>query len=351
LLKEVVAHRAIIKMPAEALDMALDDLVQGGRKTGKGKGKGNAKGGFKSRFQGNKENKGRSKGKRNGDDAKEGKKADAGGDKLEMSLEEVIDKEKGKGKGRKGRNNDEGKGKSRGKGKNWNDDGSYQKGRGKDKGYSSKGYSKGDRWGGGAGKDRGPQVWSEHDDRDGFAGGDDDRSWGKGRDSGKGMGRRPALSGRSGGGMSDPRARVREDRDGWQRVEQSAPIRDTRRDEPPARRRVAASASPPRRREVGGGVKRRGEEPERAPASKRRATGDDSSSKAKSVKVTNIPRDVTMEDIKEAFEAETGRITRCRLDRGTAWIAFTRHEDAKKAIDTFDRGELNGKQIGVVLDA
>lgn len=223
--------------------------------------------------------------------------------------------------------------------------------KGASKGYSSKGYSKGDRWGGdkGSGKDRGPQVWSEHDDRDGFTGGDDDRSWGKGRDSGKGMGRRPALSGRSGGGMSDPRARVREDRDGWQRVEQSAPIRDNRRDEPPPRRRAAA-ASPPRRREVGGGVKRRGEEPERAPASKRRAT-DEGSSKAKSVKVTNIPRDVTMEDIKEAFEAETGRITRCRLDRGTAWIAFTRHEDAKKAIDTFDRGELNGKQIGVVLDA
>jgi len=347
LLKEVVAHCAITRMPAEALDMALDDLVSSGRKTGKGKGKGNTKGGFKSRFQG----KGRSKGKRNGDDAKEGKKADLGGDKLEMSLEEVIGNEKGKGKGRKGRNNDEGKGKSRGKGKNWDDDYGSRKGRGKDKGYSSKGYSKGDRWGGdkGSGKDRGPQVWSEHDDRDGFTGGDDDRSWGKGRDSGKGMGRRPALSGRSGGGMSDPRARVREDRDGWQRVEQSAPIRDNRRDEPPPRRRAAA-ASPPRRREVGGGVKRRGEEPERAPASKRRAT-DEGSSKAKSVKVTNIPRDVTMEDIKEAFEAETGRITRCRLDRGTAWIAFTRHEDAKKAIDTFDRGELNGKQIGVVLDA
>jgi len=69
-----------------------------------------------------------------------------------------------------------------------------------------------------------------------------------------------------------------------------------------------------------------------------------------SVKVTNIPRDVNMQDIREAFEQETGKITRCRLDRGTAWIAFNKPQDARKAVETFDRGELNGQTIGVVLD-
>lgn len=70
----------------------------------------------------------------------------------------------------------------------------------------------------------------------------------------------------------------------------------------------------------------------------------------KSIKVTNIPKDVNMSDIKEAFEQETGKIARCRLDHGTAWIAFTKPQDARKAVDTFDRGELNGNTIGVVLD-
>jgi RNA recognition motif-containing protein len=70
----------------------------------------------------------------------------------------------------------------------------------------------------------------------------------------------------------------------------------------------------------------------------------------KSVKVSNIPRDVNMQDIKDAFEQETGKIARCKLDKGTAWIAFTKHSDARKAVDTFDRGELNGNTIGVVLD-
>lgn len=70
----------------------------------------------------------------------------------------------------------------------------------------------------------------------------------------------------------------------------------------------------------------------------------------KSVKVTNIPWDLEHQDIKDAFEAETGKIIRCKLDRGTAWIAFSKPEHARKAVDTFDHGELNGQTIGVVLD-
>lgn len=56
------------------------------------------------------------------------------------------------------------------------------------------------------------------------------------------------------------------------------------------------------------------------------------------------------QDIKEAFEAEAGRILKCVLDRTTAMITFAKAEDARKAIDTFDRGELNGKMISVTLD-
>eukprot|EP00450_Noctiluca_scintillans_P001484 CAMPEP_0194504542 /NCGR_PEP_ID=MMETSP0253-20130528/29006_1 /TAXON_ID=2966 /ORGANISM="Noctiluca scintillans" /LENGTH=303 /DNA_ID=CAMNT_0039346951 /DNA_START=77 /DNA_END=988 /DNA_ORIENTATION=+ len=85
------------------------------------------------------------------------------------------------------------------------------------------------------------------------------------------------------------------------------------------------------------GEKRRDEEPK-------------SRSSAKRVKVTNIPRDLHQSDIGEAFEAEAGKVVSCELDRGTCWITFSRPEDARKAVETFDRGELNGKTIGVTLE-
>eukprot|EP00971_Amphidinium_carterae_P235280 4668820-Amphidinium_carterae.1 len=69
----------------------------------------------------------------------------------------------------------------------------------------------------------------------------------------------------------------------------------------------------------------------------------------KRVKVTNIPRDLDPRDIKEAFEEETGKIVECDVDRGTAFMTFKTPEAAKKAVETFDRGELNGQTIEVVL--
>lgn len=76
----------------------------------------------------------------------------------------------------------------------------------------------------------------------------------------------------------------------------------------------------------------------------------ETSVRGKKIKVTNVPHDLDRVDIKEAFEAEAGKILRCELDRGTAWISFHRQEDAQQAVDTFDRGELNGNTISVQFD-
>jgi len=78
-------------------------------------------------------------------------------------------------------------------------------------------------------------------------------------------------------------------------------------------------------------------------------TSGESSRGGKKIKVTNIPHDLDRVDIKEAFENEVGKILRCELDRGTAWISFNRDGDAQKAVDTFDRGELNGNTITVTV--
>jgi len=179
--------------------------------------------------------------------------------------------------------------------------------------------------------------WNEHDDRDG----DDGRRSDAWEDPY--AARRQKGSGKA--GRND-----RESGDGWQRVtEERAPIRDdphrdSWRDEAPAKR-GRSPQRPVRRREA--------VEPREAPAKRARLGSRqdvEDGQATKSVKVTGIPRDVQMRDIKEAFEAETGKIVSCRLERGTAWIAFTRAADAKKAIATFDRGELNGAIIGVALD-
>jgi hypothetical protein len=362
-------------MGAEALDMSLDDLVQSSGGRGRGKGASKGKGKSLKLWSGSKassgDGKGRGKGKKWGKarDSEDGKKdssfAKLGDAKMDMSLDDVIEKSKGNGKSKGPKNWDsEGKGKSRGAGKgkrDWND-GGYKgggyKGLRSNDSYaprkgSFKGSSKG-AWGGGKDRDDGPPPqWNQHDDRadEDFGPRDRDEPWG-----GKG-GRR----------VRSPPPRVREERrplglgtrsgvsrttrgdDGWQRVEQRAPIRDSRDYSPPARRRAVSPRRPVREAAP---AKRRAAEPERAPPSKRRATEEKVESRTiKSVKVTNIPRDVNVNDIKEAFQQDTGNIVRCRLEKGTAWIAFSRASDARKAVETFDKGELNGKTIGVVLDA
>jgi len=70
---------------------------------------------------------------------------------------------------------------------------------------------------------------------------------------------------------------------------------------------------------------------------------------SKSIKVKNIPGDLDLHDIKDAFESEAGRIVHCEKEGSTAWITFESQRDAKKAVDTFDHGELNGKTIAVMF--
>jgi len=70
---------------------------------------------------------------------------------------------------------------------------------------------------------------------------------------------------------------------------------------------------------------------------------------SKRIKITNIPRDLNARDIRDAFESEAGRIEQCQLDRGIAHITFSSSKAARKAVETFDRGELNGKTIEVTL--
>lgn len=64
------------------------------------------------------------------------------------------------------------------------------------------------------------------------------------------------------------------------------------------------------------------------------------------IRVSNVPKNLDWRDIKEAFE-DQGRVTRCEVERGVAWITFENPLDAKKAVQTFDRGELNGQTIYV----
>jgi len=90
----------------------------------------------------------------------------------------------------------------------------------------------------------------------------------------------------------------------------------------------------------GSGGQRRGRQEDDLPTERR----------SKQIKVKNIPHDLDWRDIKGAFESEAGKISRCELERGTAWITFDRPEDARKAVETFDRGELNGKTIEVSIE-
>lgn len=303
---------------SSALDMALDDVIgnaprKGGGKQSKGKGK----------FQ-----------RQSFEDTKEGK--------LDKSLDEIVDgsfrgKSKGKGKAFGGSWGGQGfsKGYSKGKGKNsfkgkgsavfgmpdfrpsWldrdvdDDDGRWS--------------SKGSRMGKGA--------WPEHDER-GLARREDSFGRHEGRLAARGL---PVHATR---GAMRPVARPVTTSGGFQRIEY-----DEDEDEPPRRRpqptRPMASrtaAAPAKRLRARDDSE---EERPRAKVAKKTAT--------KSVKVTNIPKELKARDVREAFESETGKATACELSKGTAIITFSRATDAVKAVEAFHKGELNGKIISVVL--
>mmetsp|Transcript_52474 Transcript_52474/g.122436 ORF Transcript_52474/g.122436 Transcript_52474/m.122436 type:complete len:439 (+) Transcript_52474:78-1394(+) len=68
----------------------------------------------------------------------------------------------------------------------------------------------------------------------------------------------------------------------------------------------------------------------------------------KSIRVCNVPKNLDDRDIQEAFD-DIGRVTKCEVERGVAVITFANSAHAKKAVQTFDRGELNGQTIYVSL--
>mmetsp|Transcript_46743 Transcript_46743/g.111165 ORF Transcript_46743/g.111165 Transcript_46743/m.111165 type:complete len:378 (-) Transcript_46743:98-1231(-) len=64
------------------------------------------------------------------------------------------------------------------------------------------------------------------------------------------------------------------------------------------------------------------------------------------IRVGNVPRNLDCYDLREAFQ-DVGRVNGCDVEAGTAYVWFDREIDAKKAVQTFDRGELNGQTITV----
>ena len=72
------------------------------------------------------------------------------------------------------------------------------------------------------------------------------------------------------------------------------------------------------------------------------------SSQSKTIKVTNIPYDLTRQDVRDAFHS-AGSIERCDVEKGTAWITFKDSRDAQDAVKNYDGGDMNGRRIKVVL--
>jgi RNA recognition motif-containing protein len=64
----------------------------------------------------------------------------------------------------------------------------------------------------------------------------------------------------------------------------------------------------------------------------------------KTVKVTNIPFDLTWKDIKSAF-SDVGPVERCDVEEGVAHITFRDARDAQNAVKTYDGGDMNGRRI------
>ncbi|CAK9051605.1 Uncharacterized protein SCF082_LOCUS28321 [Durusdinium trenchii] len=91
---------------------------------------------------------------------------------------------------------------------------------------------------------------------------------------------------------------------------------------------------------------RRGRERSRSPP--RRNFYEEPPARGSIILVKNIPLGLDSRDIRDAFQSATGPVTSCKLSQdGTARISFERPEDAKKAVATFDHGELNGNIINV----
>lgn len=136
----------------------------------------------------------------------------------------------------------------------------------------------------------------------------------------------------------------------WQRIEQDDDY-EPRRPARPAARAPAPAVGQKRKLPTRRDEDDEEEEEDRRPRAKIAKTAPKPAPKAvKRIKVTNVPKELKARDVREAFEAEAGKAESCSLEKGTAFIVFLRAEDARKAVETFDKGELNGKIISVALD-
>ncbi|OLP76392.1 Tubby-like F-box protein 2 [Symbiodinium microadriaticum] len=398
---------AFVAMPAD-LDQTLEEMIEttwepkGKGKKGKGKDFSRENGyGYDGKGWGKAKGNGQAKGRGFGQ---------ASGQKLDMSLDELVDdgtsagKSKGKGpKGAKGSWNtwdSNGHGYSGYSSNYSNYDASWGKSYGKSWGKSRpKGefFDKGKSWG--KGKDGASTLaspyWMEHDDwrmdeeegkggkgkggkgkdtydaydYDGYNARYEDKGWGKGKGEGvwarslrdtdmredRGYGSyavgRPGMWSRIDEERSDRRGdRNERDADRLRRGGESRPRPSGLRLE---RNRLQERASE-RERDLREAPRKRPREEDRdgpPPASAARTRARVTAPSApKRIKVTNIPKELKAADVREAFEAETGKITLCELSRGTCRITFARAKDAQQAVETFDRGELNGKVISVILE-
>lgn len=78
-------------------------------------------------------------------------------------------------------------------------------------------------------------------------------------------------------------------------------------------------------------------------------TKDSQTQKSRTVKISNVPYDLTWKELKEAF-LSVGTIERCDVDHGTAIIKFSDFRSASAAVRAYDGGEMNGRKIKVVLE-
>jgi len=79
----------------------------------------------------------------------------------------------------------------------------------------------------------------------------------------------------------------------------------------------------------------------------RRMAEDHDTPRGSSIEVNNVPPNLDMRDIRNAFEDNVGPVTMCTLRNGVAKMIFERPESAQKAVRTFDNGQLNGHYISV----
>merc|ERR1719329_837665 len=204
--------------------------------------------------------------------------------------------------------------------------------------------------------------WSQHDDQRIDLQKDDDQETDYGRlgalwtETAMSAAWRPRAAGISLGTLATGRhaalASLGRDEGAWQRVQQtpSSPERAIKREQRAAQERPRPRGELPRghrapvlkRVRSNSAEARPAREAVRAALIKRRT--------CKRIRVSNVPSDLDLRDIRDAFEAETGKIAECQQEGRTVYMIFERPEAAKRAIETFDKGELNGKTIAVTFD-